>query len=211
MRARPVQLRLTTKCTSEEYVKQQGWLGARLLSCPLHRGGGCGLARHTSYARAEPPGAWVARYYCPTGHRTFSLLPDCLASRLSSSLDEVEQVVAAVEAAGSVREAAAVLRPEIGAQGAERWVRRRVRGVAAAVVTVVGLLPVLLAGRERSIQGLRAALEETRALAGLREAAAEYLGQLPPPVGLGPRPKPRPERPGAIQQSPGPDPPEGSV
>ena len=150
----------------------------------------------------------MARYYCRLGHVTFSLLPDCLASRLSSSLDEVEQVVAAVEAAGgSVRAVAPELRPEIGTQGAERWVRRRLRGVAATLTTVVGLLPVLLAGKERSIQGLRAALEQTRALAGLRKAASPYLGQLPPPVGFGPRPKPRPARPGAIQQSPGPDPP----
>jgi hypothetical protein len=40
----------------------------------------------------------VARWYCPTGHTTFSLLPDCLASRLSGTLDADEEVVAAVDA-----------------------------------------------------------------------------------------------------------------
>ena len=149
----------------------------------------------------------MARYYCRRAHKTFSLLPDCLASRLSSRLDEVEQVVATVEESGGVSAAAAKLRPRIGQQGAERWVRRRVQAVKAALVTLWGLLPELLAGKERTIQGLRAVLGRTRALAGVREVGARYLGGLPPPVGLGPRPKPRPERPSAIQQGTGPDPP----
>ncbi|HEY3357207.1 MAG TPA: hypothetical protein VGQ83_28415 [Polyangia bacterium] len=55
----------------------------------------------------------VARWYCPTAQTTWSLLPDCLASRLSSDLAEVEQVVARVEAGPSVEAAAAALRPDI--------------------------------------------------------------------------------------------------
>jgi hypothetical protein len=35
----------------------------------------------------------VARWYCRKAHQTFSLLPDCLAARLSGALVEVETVV----------------------------------------------------------------------------------------------------------------------
>ena len=63
----------------------------------------------------------ISRWYCPTGHTTFSLLPDCLASRLPGSLDEVEQVVAIVEAkvaAGeSIEKAAEKIRPDIELPG----------------------------------------------------------------------------------------------
>jgi len=55
----------------------------------------------------------IARYYCPTAHETFSLLPDCLASHFPGALDPIEQVVATVETARSVEAAADVLRPDI--------------------------------------------------------------------------------------------------
>jgi len=90
-----VQLRFATGLTSEECVKQNGWLLATLQRCPRHPEGGCGFARHTPYARVEPPGTLIARYYCPKDHVTFSLLPDCLAARLSSTLAEVEKVATA--------------------------------------------------------------------------------------------------------------------
>ena len=38
----------------------------------------------------------IARFYCRKGHTTFSLLPDCLASRLSSTLAAVEEVLEAL-------------------------------------------------------------------------------------------------------------------
>ncbi|MBI5577168.1 MAG: hypothetical protein HY896_12510, partial [Deltaproteobacteria bacterium] len=53
----------------------------------------------------------IARYYCPESHTTYSLLPDCLASRLSGDLSDVEEVVAIVEASGSVEAAANIVRP----------------------------------------------------------------------------------------------------
>lgn len=89
---RVVQLRHESQLTSEEYVKQRAWESASLKRCPLHPAGGCGIARHTPYSRVEPPGMKVARAYCAEGHTTFSLLPDCLASRLSSTLAAVEEV-----------------------------------------------------------------------------------------------------------------------
>ena len=90
------------------------------------------FSRHTAYARVEPAGMLIARWYCEEGHTTFSLLPDCLALRLSSTLAAVEEVALAVERrAGSMEALAAELRPDIEMQGAVRWVRRR---VVAAVV-----------------------------------------------------------------------------
>ena len=62
----------------------------------------------------------IARYYCPTARETFSLLPDCLASRLPGTLDAVETVVATVEAARSVEAAAEALRPDITLAAAVR-------------------------------------------------------------------------------------------
>jgi hypothetical protein len=87
----------------------------------------------------------VARYYCPTAHETFSLLPDCLASRFPGDLDAIEVVVAAAEMAPSVEAAADSLRPDaITLPAAVRWVRRRIRLVRATLLIAVTLLPDLL-------------------------------------------------------------------
>jgi hypothetical protein len=86
-------------------------------------------------------GMRVARWYCADAHETFSLLPDCLAARLQGSLDEVEQVVVAVEGAASVEAAASALRPDLELPGAVRWVRRRLRGVLTALLALVTLMP----------------------------------------------------------------------
>jgi hypothetical protein len=88
-----VQLRFECSLTGGEYVNQRAWREASLPRCPLHPKGGCGFARHGTYKRISPPGTLIARWYCPQGHRTFSLLPDCLAARLTGTLAEVESVV----------------------------------------------------------------------------------------------------------------------
>lgn len=182
-----MQLRFPTGLTSEEYVKQEGWRFATLDRCPLHPEGGCGFARHTPYARVKPAGARVARFYCPEGHTTFSLLPDCLASRLSSSLEEVERVCTAVEEDGRSLEATAEqLRPDIGTQGALRWMRRRVAAVASVLVAVIGLRPDLFAGRQPTLEDFRSVLGVEHVLPALRETAARYLASLPPPLGFCP-------------------------
>ena len=77
----------------------RSWRLASLARCPLHPRGGCGFARHGTYERMSPPGTQIARWYCPQGHRTFSLLPDHLAARFPGTLSEIEQVVATVEQA----------------------------------------------------------------------------------------------------------------
>ena len=204
-----MQLRFAAEFTSEEYVRQRAWRRATLPRCPLHPGGGCGFARHTTYARVEPPGTRIARYYCRKGHTTFSLLPDSLASRLSSTLEEVERVASEVEQAeGSQEVVAEKLRPDIGRQGAVRWARRRVRGVHVALVTVLGLLPSLWAGCAPTVAALREALGVKWVLPALRGLVARHLASLPPPLGFGPRPVPRKPPARLLQHGVGTDPPE---
>ena len=208
-----MQLRHQTALTSEDYVRQEYWRQASLDCCPLHPRGGCGFERHGTYARVEPTGMQIARWYCPTGHTTFSLLPDCLASRLPGSLDEVEQVVAIVEAkaaAGeSIEKAAEKIRPDIELPGAVRWVRRRLVAVRTALLALVTLLPGQL-GNEPRLGDVRKVLGTEHALMRLREIGAAHLGSLAPPFGFGPRPKRRWRKRRHRQQGAGPDPPRTS-
>lgn len=208
VRARPVQLRFHTGLTSEEYVRAKAWRKARLDRCPVHPGGGCGFARHGTYRRLLPPGTRVTRYYCPRGQKSFSLLPDCLASRLPGTLAEVEQVVTTADEASSLWEAALRLRPDITSlMSAVRWVRRRVGGVRAALSAVVGLMPQLFVGIEPTLAALRQALGTAGVLVELRHIAADHLHALPSPVGFCPRPARRSPRLHRHQHSMGPDPP----
>lgn len=130
----------------DAYVESQEWRDVRLPGCPLHPSGGCSFARHGSYARATPRGLRIARWYCPEGQRTFSLLPDFLAARLPGLLISIEDCIAVASSARSVEAAADVLRgADIILPGAVRWLRRRIRAVRTALAhvvprTTVGLL-----------------------------------------------------------------------
>jgi len=149
----------------------------------------------------------VARYYCAKGHTTFSLLPDCLASRLSSTLAEVEQVVVVAEGAPSLEQAAAEVRPDIEMQGAVRWLRRRLGPVRVALLAIVTLLPLTLwAAGVPTLTQVRSVLGGPT-LARLREIVGAQLGSLPPPLGLGPRTRPRRSRQDRFQHEAGADPP----
>ena len=201
---RLVQLRHETPLTSEAYLAEHGWVKARLTVCPRHPRGGCGLARHGTYPRNTPAGMRVTRYYCPTAHETFSLLPDCLASRFPSDLDDLERVVTHVAAARSVEAAADTLRPDIELPSAVRWIRRRLSLVRAALVIAVSLLPELLVA-EASLGTLGVAWETDRVLVVLRGRVASHLVLLPPPLGFGPRPIRRPIRAPARQHAMGAD------
>jgi hypothetical protein len=188
-----VQLRHETPLTSEAYLAEHAWVKARLTVCPRHPRGGCGFARHGTYPRKTPAGMRVARYYCPTARETFSLLPDCLASRFPSDLDDLERVVMQVAAARSVEAAADTLRPGIDLPSAVRWIRRRLTVVRAMLVIVASLLPDLRV-REASLVTLRVAWATDRVLVGLRGRVASHLVVLPPPLGFGRRPIRRPIR-----------------
>jgi hypothetical protein len=181
---RLVQLRHETSLTSEAYVAQSAWANASLAACPRHPRGGCGFARHGTYPRTTPAGMRIARYYCPAAHETFSLLPDCLASRFPSDLDDLERVVTHVEAARSVEAAADALRPDIVLPSAVRWVRRRLGLVRAAVVLMATLLPDLV-GHVR-LTSVRTTWATDRALVAVRQRAALHLPAWPRPLGFGP-------------------------
>jgi hypothetical protein len=215
-----VQLRHGTALTSDEYVRQEGWRQASLDRCPLHARGGCGLARHGSYRRVRPAGMRIARWYCPTARTTFSLLPDCLASRLSGGLDAVEEVVAAVEdklaqgasievAADQVRPNTDEGAPDIGLPSAVRWVRRRLAPVHRALLALVTLLPGRLGGQAR-VLAVRRALATPHALVRLRQLGAAHLAAIEPPLGFGRRTPRRCRRRRARQHKTGPDPPRPS-
>lgn len=197
-----MQLRHETPLTSEAYLAEHAWVKARLAVCPRHPRGGCGLARHGTYPRKTPAGIRVTRYYCPTAHETFSLLPDCLASRFPSDLDDLERVVTHVGAARSVEAAADTLRPDIDLPSAVRWIRRRLTLVRAALVIVAGVLPGLLV-RDASLAALGGTWGTDRVLVTLRGRLASHLAILPPPLGFGPRARRRPRRHRAAQHAMG--------
>jgi len=183
-----VQLRLRTSLTSHEYVTQEAWREASLERCPLHPDGGCAFARHGTYERVEPPGTRVARWYCRAARTSFSLLPDCLASHLSGSLAEVEEVAARVEAAPSIEAAAVELRPDITLLCAVHWVQRRSRRVRLVLVAALTLLPVRFAGCAPRISDVRRVLETDAALRAIRQELAAHLSSVPAPVGFAPHP-----------------------
>jgi hypothetical protein len=116
---------------------------------------------------------------------TFSLLPDFLASRLSGMLDEVEQVVCAVEAARSVEAAADELRLDIELPGAVRWVRRRLLPIRGALVVIATLVPGMLPST-LELRAVRAHLATEHALMDLRALADKHLAGIRWPLGLRP-------------------------
>jgi hypothetical protein len=105
-----VQLPFRTLSSVDAYIRNREWRDARLPCCPLHPSGGCLFARHGSYPRRTPRGLRIARWYCPEGRRTFSLLPDFLAARLPSLLVSIEESVTVASAVKSVEAAADALR-----------------------------------------------------------------------------------------------------
>ena len=147
----------------------------------------------------------VARYYCAAAQTTFSLLPDCLAARLPGDLDEVERVVAAVEAATSVEAAADQLRPDIDLPGAIRWVRRRLAPVRAVLLALVTMSPERLGGCAPTLHDVGERLG-TPVLRQVRAQSERQLGALAAPVGFGARPRARRRRAPPHEHDPGPDP-----
>jgi hypothetical protein len=209
-----VVIRYEMSVTSEGYVTERGWRTATLERCPLHREGGCGLARHGSYARVRPAGIRVARFWCPKARVTISLLPDFLASRLSGTLVELEAVVEVAERARSQEAAAEEVCPgeaddAVTLPSALRWLRRRVVPVRAALKAAVTLVPEL-AGCRPTLAAIRERLGVSGALVALRSAAARHLASMAAPVGFRARAR---KRDGGVEATPheaGPDPPERS-
>lgn len=112
-------------------------------------------------------------------------MPDCLAARLPGTLREIEDAVAAVEAAPSLAAAADAVRPDaVYLPGAMRWLRRRVRHVHRILHIVRGLRPDLLLGCAAEVIGVRARLGSDTVLVVLRGEMAGQLPRLPTPLGF---------------------------
>lgn len=204
----PVQMRLATALTSEQYISQQAWRGASLPGCPLGHEP-CRAVGHGSYGRKKPAGIRVARRRCKPCGVTIGLLPDFLASRVSGTLDELEQAAAVAERAPSQWKAAEQLRPHDGAfESAVKWVRFRIRIVAELLRCAVGLVPELL-GCEPTLGAMRdqLGLDGGGVLRKLRGLCEPHLGSLAAPLGLVPRPHAADKRKRCRPQSTGPDPP----
>lgn len=135
-----MQIPLHTVSSAEAYVATQEWRYVRLERCPLHLPGECSFARHGTYPRAVPKATRIARWYCPQGHRTFSLLPDFLAARLPGLLCLIEEAVATAETSTALEVAADELRrDDVTLPSAVRWLRRRVRQVHDGLKTIFDL------------------------------------------------------------------------
>lgn len=207
-----MQLRLDSGHTSSDYVSLQLWRSASLSRCPLHPKGGCRFARHGTYARVDPPGTRIARWYCPQGHCTFSLLPDHLAARFPGTLAQIEAVVAVVEDSPSLEAAANTLRTDdVTLATALRWIRRRLRLVRINLSAVVSLLPDLCLGTAPTLQSLRLLLASASVLVTLREITAWHLAGLSRPLGFRPPQGGGGGRQARRQQCKGPDPPAGGA
>lgn len=187
-----MQLEWSCSLSDETYVTERGWETATLACCPFHPEGGCGLSRLGTYARVEPLGTRVPRWWCPKERASISLLPTFLAARFSGTLVAIEAVVATVESAGGVAAAVDRLRPPdapdaVGLSCALRWIRRRVAAVRAALLAIVTLLPERFEGTEPTIRAVGAALGSDRVLETLRETLGRRLAALPAPLGFGAR------------------------
>lgn len=204
----PVQLRFDTGLAGAEYVTRELWRLATLERCPLHPRGGCGFARHGTYARKTPAGTLIARWYCRLGHQTFSLLPDHLAARFPGTLAGIEQVVSTVQAAPSLSACVESLRPDpVSLPSAQRWIRRRLRPVRALLPRVVTMLPERLAGCPPMIASMRQRLGVDCLLVALRGTLSAQLHVLACPLGFAYRGGVPCARPGGRQHDMGPDPP----
>ena len=202
-----MQIRFTTDLSADEYVRRRAWQDARLGNCPLHGKAGCGFAKHGTYSRQTPEGTKIARWYCPDGHSTFSLLPDCLSSRLPGSLIDIETAINEVENAPSQEAAVFGLRIDVGLTGVLRWIRRRLFLIHTTLRLLTKLVPALH-DCQPSISSFKAALGAEYVLPALRMSAEPHLYVLPPPVGFGPRPQRKKGKKPPFQHETGTDPPE---
>ncbi|MEM6962074.1 MAG: hypothetical protein AAF550_10085 [Myxococcota bacterium] len=185
----PVQIVLRSGHTSERYVSEQGWLGARIQQCPKCNGP---IRRHGTYRRKTPEGIRIARFYCRPCQMTVSLLPSFLAAGYSEELAVQQQAVATAAACSGFDEAARTLRADIELQGARRWLRRRLARHRLALLIVATLFGVPIASID---------------LFAMRTTHPDALRQVPTPVGLAHRPLTAWRATPAKQHTMGPDPP----
>lgn len=180
-----MQIPLRTLSSVDAYVRNREWRDARLSGCPLHPPGDCSFARHGSYARVTPRGVRIARWYCPEGHRTFSLLPDFLAVGLSGLLAAIDDSITVAASARSMEAAADALRGcDVTLPSAVRWLRRRIRAVRAVLAHVPPEMMVGVPARESAPE---IDPDRGRVLLGLRRSLSpQILNSVPAPLGFRP-------------------------
>jgi hypothetical protein len=182
-----VQIPLHTVSSAEAYVANNEWRHVRLDRCPLHQSGECSFVRHGSYTRVVPMATRIARWYCPEGHRTFSLLPDFFAARLPGLLSSIEEAVVTAETSTAMEVAADELRrDDVTLPSAVRWLRRRVRQVHDGMEVLCGLAAQELTAASPRLSALRQ-LGDNHPLLRLRSALpTEVLALVCVPLGLRP-------------------------
>jgi hypothetical protein len=201
-----VQLRYATNLPIEQYIDRKAWKDAKLDHCPLHPEGGCRFAKHGTYPRKSPEGVKIARWYCPDGCATFSMLPDCLCSRLSGTLIDVEDVIIQMESSPSQEAAADNIRLDINLPSALRWMRRRLFLIRITLMLLIDLV-TSLGDCQPTVSSFRSVLGIEFVLPRLRMLASPYLNSLPPPLGFGPRPEVKKLKKSHFQHKTGTDPP----
>jgi hypothetical protein len=125
----------------------------------------------------------IARWYCPEGRQTFSLLPDFLAARRPGLLASIEHSVAVALSAKSMEAAADALRgPEVTLPSAVRWLRRRTQAVKTALAHV---MPRTAIGSLAEQPASEIDLDQGCVLLRLRQSLSpEILNRIPPPLGF---------------------------
>lgn len=164
-----MQLASRTSSSAEEYIAHQEWRLEELVRCPLHAPGKCSFARHGTYRRATPTGMRVARWYCPQGHQTFSLLPDFMAARLPGLLVSVDAALVASQTSPSIEAAADELRADdVTLPSALRWLRRRICRVREAIADARCIRGAQFDSDDLNIHALRTRVETKDAATWLR-------------------------------------------
>lgn len=180
-----MQIPLRTLSSVDAYIRNREWNDVRLPACPMHPSGGCSFARHGSYERLSPSGLRIARWYCPEGHRTFSLIPDFVASRMPGLLDSIEESIVTACSAKSQEAAADTLRgPDVTLPSAVRWLRRRISSVRASLDAVRRKVPEAFIGAlEKDFSGI--SFDAGSVLLGLRRSLSpQILSAIPAPLGF---------------------------
>ena len=180
-----MQVRYKVDVTVSEYNEHNLCEKAELEHCPIHPEGGCGIRGHGSYERVVPIKFRVPRWYCHKGHATISLLPDFLPSRFPGTLKDVEDVVVEAQKHSTLVSAAEYIRPDIGLQGALRWLNRRISQVDTILRACAGLFPEI---GFKNLEQLQKIFGVDSVLSHLREILKDHLYALPRIIGLIPPP-----------------------
>ena len=129
----------------------------------------------------------MRRFRCTRCGRTVSLLPQCLAARMSGTLEQAERVVRKVEQAVPEPPRWRDLHPAKHYRGwARAWAERRLEGVRQLLCILPTLVPEVFGGLEArwaDFQGCLKAEQGSR-LGELRLSVERHLGHLPAPVGF---------------------------